>query len=84
MAKDKEIIIRVDKEMIKKLNELGISVQEVFSKGLYELLREKYEQYIASYEDFDEFTAEEDFIDFIESNSKSKDINIYDKDFDNN
>lgn len=84
MTKDKEIIIRVEKEMIKKLKDLGISVQEVFSKGLYELLREKYEEYITSYEDFDEFIADEDFIDIIESKNKFKAGIIPDNDIDNN
>jgi len=65
MTKDEEIIIKVEKEKMKKLKELGISAQDVFSKGLYELLREKYGGYLTSDDDFDEFMEDDDFTDFM-------------------
>ena len=83
MEKDEEIVIRVEKEKIKKLKALGISAQEVFSKGLYELLREKYEKYITNDDDFDEFIVDDEFKDFIEPKNKMEGIIISDEDIDN-
>lgn len=84
MTKDEEITIRVGKGKIEKLKELGISAQEVFSKGLYELLREKYEEYITSDDDFDEFTGDDEFKDFIEPKNKFGGVIISDDDIGNN
>ncbi|ENO12420.1 hypothetical protein MBGDC06_00078 [Thermoplasmatales archaeon SCGC AB-539-C06] len=84
MKKDEEIIIRVEKGKMKKLKELGISAQDVFSKGLYELLREKYGEYLTSDEDFDEFMEDDDFTDFIGPKNKFEEIIVPDSDMDNN
>ncbi|MCK5258732.1 MAG: hypothetical protein KAJ69_04365 [Thermoplasmatales archaeon] len=84
MTKDEEIIIRVEKEKMKKLKELGISAQDVFSKGLYELLREKYGGYLTSDDDFDEFIEDDDFTDFMGPKNKFEEIIVSDSDIDNN
>ena len=84
MTKDEEIIIRVGKEKIERLKELGISAQEVFSKGLHELFREKYEEYITSDDDFDEFIGDDEFKDFIEPKNKFGGVIISDDDINNN
>ncbi len=84
MTKDEEIIIRVEKGKMKKLKELGISAQEVFSKGLYELLREKYGGYLTSDDDFDEFMEDDDFTDFMGPKNKFEEIIVPDSDMDNN
>jgi len=84
MTKDEEITIRVGKKKIKKLKELGISAQEVFSKGLYELLREKFEEYVTSDDDFDEFIGDDEFKDFIDTKNKFGGVIISDEDIDNN
>ena len=84
MTKNEEIVIRVEKEEIKKLNELGISPQEVFSKGLYELLRQKYNEYIALDDDIDEFFRDEEFLDFIEPENKFEEIIISENNINNN
>ena len=84
MTKDEEIIIKVEKEKMKKLKELGISAQDVFSKGLYELLREKYGGYLTSDDDFDEFMEDDDFTDFMGPKNKFEEIIVPDSDMDNN
>ena len=84
MTKDEEIIIIVEKEKMKKLKELGISAQDVFSKGLYELLREKYGGYLTSDDDFDEFMEDDDFTDFMGPKNKFEEIIVPDSDMDNN
>ena len=84
MTKDEEIIIRVEKGKMKKLKELGISAQDVFSKGLYELLREKHGGYLTSDDDFDEFMEDDDFTDFMGQKNKFEEIIVPDSDMDNN
>jgi hypothetical protein len=84
MTKDEEIIIKVEKEKMKKLKELGISAQDVFSKGLHELLREKYGGYLTSDDDFDEFMEDDDFTDFMGPKNKFEEIIVPDSDMDNN
>ena len=84
MTKDEEIVIKVEKEEINKLKKLGISAQEVFSKGLYELLRERYEEYITSDDDLDDFMEEDNFKDFADSMGKFGKIIVSDSDIDNN
>jgi len=84
MTKDEEIIIKVEKEKMKKLKELGISAQDVFSKGLYELLREKYDGYLTSDDDFDEFMEDDDFTDFMGAKNKFEKIIVPDNNMDNN
>ena len=84
MTKDEEIIIRVEKGKMKKLKELGISAQEAFFKGLYELLREKYGVYLTSDDDFDEFMGDDDFTDFMGTKNKFEEIIIPDNDMENN
>jgi hypothetical protein len=84
MKKDEEIIIRVEKGKMKKLKELGISAQDVFSKGLYELLREKYGEYLISDDDFDDFMEDDDFTDFMGPKNKFEEIIVPDSDMDNN
>ena len=84
MNKDEEIIIKVEKGKMKKLKELGFSAQDVFSKGLYELLREKYGEYLTSDDDFDEFTEDDDFTEFMRPKNKFVEIIVPDCDIDNN
>ena len=84
MKKDEEIIIRVEKGKMKKLKELGISAQDVFSKGLYELLREKYGEYLTSDDDFDEFMEDDDPTYFMGPKNKFEEIIVPDSDMDNN
>ena len=84
MTKDEEIIIKVEKEKMKKLKELGISAQDVFSKGLYELLREKYGGYLTSDDDFDELMEDDDFTDFMGAKNKFERIIVPDSNMDNN
>lgn len=84
MAKYEEVIIRIEKEKLKRLKELGFSVKEVFYKGFEELLRKKYDKYITSDDDFDEIVEDDEFCDFIETGNTFRGIMFPSGDIDNN
>lgn len=84
MSNDEEIVIKIGKEKLARLKELGITVQDVFSKGLYELLKERYGKYVTSDEDIDDLIEDEDFIDFIEKNDNVSNILVPERNLGNN
>ena len=45
MTNRKKIIISIPKEKLELMKQLGISPQDVFSKGFQELLRQKYREF---------------------------------------
>ena len=45
MTNGKKIIINIPKEKLELMKQLGISPQDVFSKGFQELLRQKYREF---------------------------------------
>jgi len=45
MTNGKKIIINIPKEKLELMKQLGISPQDVFSKGFQELLRQKYQEF---------------------------------------
>ena len=45
MTNGKKIIISIPKEKLELMKQLGISPQDVFSKGFQELLRQKYREF---------------------------------------
>ena len=84
MAKYEEVIIRIEKEKLKRLKELGFSVKEVFYKGFEELLRQKYDKYITSDDDIDEICEDDEFCDFIETCNSFRGITFPDRNLENN
>lgn len=45
MTENKKVVISISKESINLMKKLGISPQDVFSKGLHETLRKKYHEF---------------------------------------
>jgi len=84
MEKYEEVVIRIEKEQLKRLKELGFSVKEVFYKGFQELLRQRYDKYITSDDDIDEFCEDEDFGDFIETGNTFRGLMFPGGNIDNN
>jgi hypothetical protein len=84
MAKYEEVIIRIEKEKLERLKELGFSVKEVFYRGFQELLRQKYDKYLTSDDDIDEFGEDDDFSDFIETDNSFRGIMFPGGNIDNN
>lgn len=63
MVQDEEIRIRVKKEYLDRLRELGVSAQEVFSKGLEQTLRLRLQKYLSPDEFLDDFIEDDDEFD---------------------
>jgi hypothetical protein len=84
MSNDEEIVIKIGKEKLARLKDLGVSVQDVFSKGFYELLKERYCKYVTSDDDIDDLIESEEFIDFIEKNDDVPNIIIPERILGNN
>lgn len=53
MTDDKKIVISISKDSIKIMKKLGLSPEDVFAKGLHELLRKKYNE-LSLFDDEDE------------------------------
>ncbi|HEC89567.1 MAG: hypothetical protein DRN12_00400 [Thermoplasmata archaeon] len=83
MNNQKKIIIQVSKENFDLMKKLGVSPQDVFSKGLEEVLRQKYREFSL----MDDEDDEPEWFEFIEITNPSNDIERFmlkDEDFDNN
>ncbi len=74
MSGQKKIVIHVSKEKLDLINRLGFSPQYVFSKGLEEVLKEKYREF--SLLD-DEEEDEPEWYEFIELTNPMSDIDRF-------
>lgn len=84
MSSQKKIIIQVSKENLDLMKKLGVSPQDVFSKGLEEVLRQKYREFSLLDDEDDDET---EWFEFIELTNPSNDIERFmlkDDEFDNN
>ncbi len=84
MSSQKKIIIQVSKENLDLMKKLGVSPQDVFSKGLEEVLRQKYREFSLLDDEDDD---EPEWFEFIEITNPSNDIERFmlkDDEFDNN
>ncbi len=84
MSSQKKIIIQVSKENLDLMKKLGVSPQDVFSKGLEEVLRQKYKEFSLLDDEDDD---EPEWFEFIEITNPSNDIERFmlkDDEFDNN
>jgi hypothetical protein len=83
MKKDEEIRIRIKKEYLDRLKQLGISVQDVFSRGLEETFRSTLRKYATSKEFLDEIDDDDDYDVLVYPEEKLSSILISDNDLDN-
>ena len=83
MNNQKKVIIHVSKENLDLIKRLGVSPQDIFSKGLQEILKQKYREFSLMDDDEDD---EPEWYEFIEVTNPSNDVERFmmkDDDFDN-
>ena len=84
MTNDEVIKIKVKKEYLERLKKMGISAQEVFSKGLEETLKLSLRKYIADNGLIDDLIEDDDEFDaFFHPEDKFGKFIISDEDIDN-
>ena len=86
MTEQKKIVISISKDSLKLMKKLGLSAEDIFSKGLHEMLRKKYQQF--SLMDDDDEEEDEllvtDLSELTDSLSKIDKIMINEHDISNN
>lgn len=75
MSNQKKVVIQISKEKLDLMKQLGLSAQDVFSKGLQEVLRQKYREF--SLLDDDEDEDELEWYDFVELTNQMNDIDRF-------
>jgi hypothetical protein len=87
MTEQKKIVISISKDSLKLMKKLGLSAEDIFSKGLHEMLRKKYQQF-SLMDDDDEEEEDEllvaDLSELTDSLSKIDKIMINENDVTNN
>jgi hypothetical protein len=87
MTEQKKIVISISKDSLKLMKKLGLSAEDIFSKGLHEMLRKKYQQFSLMDDDDDEEEDEllvADLSELTDSLSKIDKIMINENDVTNN
>jgi len=87
MTEQKKIVISISKDSLKLMKKLGLSAEDIFSKGLHEMLRKKYQQFSLMDDDDDEEEDEllvADLSELTDSLSKIDKIMINENDVSNN
>ncbi|MBS3801259.1 MAG: hypothetical protein KGY65_00750 [Candidatus Thermoplasmatota archaeon] len=85
MTEQKKVIISISKDSLRIIKKLGLSPEDVFSKGLHEMLRKKYQQFsLLDDEDDEDELLVTDLSDLTESLSKIDKIMINEQDVTNN
>ena len=85
MTEQKKVIISISKNSLRIIKKLGLSPEDVFSKGLHEMLRKKYQQFsLLDDEDDEDELLVTDLSDLTESLSKIDKIMINEQDVTNN
>jgi len=85
MTDQKKVIISISKDSLRIIKKLGLSPEDVFSKGLHEMLRKKYQQFsLLDDEDDEDELLVTDLSDLTESLSKIDKIMINEQDVTNN
>jgi hypothetical protein len=54
MTEQKKIVISISKDSLTVMKQLGLSAEDIFSKGLHEMLRQKYHEFSLIDDDDDE------------------------------
>jgi len=84
MTEDKKVVISISKESMNLMKKLGISPEDVFSKGLHEMLRKKYHEFSLIDEDEDDELIIDDISELAEPISELNKIMVNEQDITNN
>ena len=84
MAENKKIVISISKDSLNILKKLGLSPEDVFSKGLHEVLRKKYHEFSLMDDDDEEDLIIDDISELMEPISELNKIMVNEQDISNN
>jgi hypothetical protein len=84
MVENKKIIISISKDSLNLMKKLGLSPEDVFSKGLHEMLRRKYHEFSLIDDDDDEELIIDDISELAEPISELNKIMVNEQDVTNN
>lgn len=84
MTENKKVVITISKDSLNLMKKLGLSPEDVFSKGLHEMLRRKYHEFSLIDDDDDEELIIEDISELAEPISELNKIMVNEQDVTNN
>ncbi len=84
MAENKKIVITISKDSLHLMKKLGLSPEDVFSKGLHEMLRKKYHEFSLIDDDDEDELIIDDISELIEPISELNKIMVNEQDVTNN
>lgn len=84
MTENKKVEISISKKSITLMKKLGISPEDVFSKGLHEMLRKKYHEFSLMDDDDEEELIIDDISELAEPISELNKIMVNEQDVTNN
>lgn len=84
MAENKKVVITISKDSLSLMKKLGLSPEDVFSKGLHEMLRKKYHEFSLIDDDDEDELIIDDISELIEPISELNRIMVNEQDVTNN
>jgi hypothetical protein len=84
MSENKKIVITISKDSLNLMKKLGLSPDDVFSKGLHEMLRKKYHEFSLIDDDDEDELIIDDISELIEPISELNKIMVNEQDVTNN
>ncbi len=84
MAENKKIVITISKDSLSIMKKLGLSPEDIFSKGLHEMLRKKYHEFSLIDDDDEDELIIDDISELIEPISELNRIMVNEQDVTNN
>ena len=84
MKENKKVVITISKDSLNLMKKLGLSPEDVFSKGLHEMLRRKYHEFSLIDDDDDEELIIDDISELAEPISELNKIMVNEQDVTNN
>jgi len=84
MAENKKVVITISKDSLSIMKKLGLSPEDVFSKGLHEMLRKKYHEFSLIDDDDEDELIIDDISELIEPISELNRIMVNEQDVTNN
>ena len=84
MTENKKIVLTISKDSLSIMKKLGLSPEDVFSKGLHEMLRRKYHEFSLIDDDDEDELIIDDISELIEPISELNSIMVNEQDVTNN
>ena len=84
MTENKKVVITISKDSLNLMKKFGLSPEDVFSKGLHEMLRKKYHEFSLMDDDDEDELIIDDISELIEPISELNKIMVNEQDVTNN